>query len=75
MGRTNLHHKITGLTGLSAMQYVRALRLRKAKQLLERGDLNVSEVAFEVGFDDPKYFGRVFAEETGVPPTEPRKKA
>jgi len=75
MGRTNLHQKITNLTGMSAMQYVRALRLRKAKQLLERGDLNVSEVAFEVGFDDPKYFGRVFAEEAGVPPTQWRKKA
>lgn len=75
MGRTNLHHKITSLTGLSAMQFVRALRLHKAKQLLERGDLNVSEVAFETGFDDPKYFGRVFAEETGMPPTQWRKKA
>lgn len=74
MGRTNLHQKITSLTGMSAMQFVRALRLRKAKELLERGDLNVSEVAFEVGFDDPKYFGRVFAEETGVPPTQWRKK-
>jgi AraC-like DNA-binding protein len=57
------------------MQFVRALRIHKAKQLLERGDLNVSEVAFEVGFDDPKYFGRVFAEETGMPPTQWRKKA
>lgn len=75
MGRTNLHCKITSLSGLSAMQYVRAMRMQAAKRLLAEGRLNVSEVAFEVGFDDPKYFGRVFAEETGVPPTQWRKKA
>ena len=69
MGRTNLHCKITSLTGLSAMQYVRAMRLREAKRLLAEGRLNVSEVAFEVGFDDPKYFSRVFTEETGVAPS------
>lgn len=74
MGRTNLHHKITSLTGKSAMQYVRALRLHKAMQLLENTELNVSEIAFEVGFDDPKYFSRVFTEETGIAPSQWRKK-
>jgi DNA-binding response OmpR family regulator/two-component sensor histidine kinase len=74
MGRTNLHQKITSLTGKSVMQYVRALRLHKARQLLENTELNVSEIAFEVGFDDPKYFSRVFTEEMGMPPTRWREK-
>lgn len=74
MGRTNLHQKISSLTGQSAMQYVRALRLHEARRLLEAGELNVSEVAFAVGFDDPKYFSRVFTEETGMPPTRWREK-
>lgn len=74
MGRTNLHQKISSLTGQSAMQYVRAMRLREARRLLETGGLNVSEVAFAVGFDDPKYFSRVFTEAMGMPPTRWRSK-
>ena len=73
MSRSNLHLKFTALAGMPPMQYVRLLRLRKAKELLAGGDLNVSEAAFATGFDDPKYFSRLFSEEYGISPAQWRK--
>ncbi|MBP6826213.1 MAG: DNA-binding response regulator, partial [Saprospiraceae bacterium] len=74
MSRTNLHNKLSALTGLSTTLYVRKLRLRRAKELLAGTDATVAEIAYEVGFNDPKFFSRVYAEEYGVPPSETRKK-
>ncbi len=68
MSRTTLHKKMTALTGLSISRYLRALRLRKAQELLADSSLNVAEVAYAVGFEDPKYFSRVFSEAFGVSP-------
>ena len=68
MSRTTLHKKMTALTGLSISRYLRALRLQKARELLADSTLNVAEVAYAVGFEDPKYFSRVFSEEFGVSP-------
>lgn len=70
MSRSNLYAKLSALTGLSFNIYVRRLRLHKARHLLETSEMNVSEVAFETGFNDPKYFSRVFSEEFGMPPSE-----
>ena len=74
MSRTNLHNKLTALTGLSTTLYVRKLRLRRAQELLRTTDATVSEIAYEVGFNDPKFFSRVYGEEYGVPPSEERRK-
>ncbi|MEQ1747646.1 MAG: helix-turn-helix transcriptional regulator, partial [Saprospiraceae bacterium] len=73
MSRSVLYAKLTALTGLSFNIYLRSLRLRRAQELLKNPDMNVSEVAYEVGFNDPRYFIRVFSEEFGVPPGEWRK--
>ncbi|HEY0110588.1 MAG TPA: helix-turn-helix domain-containing protein, partial [Fibrella sp.] len=75
MSRTTLHLKLTALTGMSTSHYVRALRLRKAQELLTASALNVSEVAYAVGFDNPKYFSRLFSEEFGVSPGNYRQSA
>ena len=72
MGRTNLNLKLQALTGSSSMQLLREMRLYKAKNLLKTTDLNVSEVAFQVGFNDPKYFSRAFSEVFGVAPSAVR---
>ena len=70
MGRTNLHNKLNALTGMPLMVYLRALRLQRAKTLLASApELNISEIAYEVGFEDPKYFSRVFSEEFGKSPS------
>ncbi|WP_421828765.1 helix-turn-helix transcriptional regulator [Larkinella sp.] len=44
----------------------------KAKELLTSSDLNIAEVGYAVGFDDARYFSRVFAEEFGVSPGQYR---
>ncbi|WP_020603920.1 two-component regulator propeller domain-containing protein [Spirosoma spitsbergense] len=75
MGRTTLHNKMTALTDMSISRYVRTLRLRKAQALLTVSALNVSEVAYAVGFDNPKYFSRLFSEEFGISPGNYRQSA
>jgi signal transduction histidine kinase/DNA-binding response OmpR family regulator len=73
MNRTYLNAKMMALTGMSTMQYLRAKRMLLAKQLLLNPGLTVADVATEVGFDDPKYFSRVFSEEFGTTPQNFRR--
>ncbi len=70
MSRAQVHRKITALTDRSTSLFIRSIRLQHGKRLLQSTDLNVSEVAYRVGFDDPKYFSRVFQEEFQVAPSE-----
>lgn len=70
MSRTQLHRKLKALTGKSASQYLRTLRLNKAKQMIQNGEGNISEIAYLVGFSSPAYFSRCFKEEFGYPPRE-----
>ncbi|MEN0005850.1 MAG: response regulator [Bacteroidota bacterium] len=73
LSRTQLHRKVKALTGRSTSNFVRIIRLAKAKELLRTSDLNISQVAYEVGFRDPKYFSRTFAQEYGESPNQFRK--
>ena len=68
--RSQLHKKVKALTGHSASAYIQSRRLTKAKALLKGSDMNVSEVAWAVGFKDPKYFSRVFKREFGESPSD-----
>lgn len=65
-----LFHKEVGVT-FSA--YIKNLRMSKAKELLCGSDLKLYEIADQVGYSDPKYFGKVFKEATGMLPNEYRK--
>ena len=73
VSRVQLHRKLTALTGQSASNFIRNFRLEKARKLLQETDMNVSEIAYVVGFSDPNYFTRVFTQEHGITPTELRK--
>ncbi|MCB0579334.1 MAG: response regulator [Phaeodactylibacter sp.] len=73
LSRTQLHRKVKALTGRSTSSFIRFIRLQRAKELLRSTDLNISQVAFEVGFKDPKYFSRTFQEEFGEAPTQTRR--
>ncbi len=72
ISRAQLHRKLKKLTGLSTSHYIRSLRLEIAKELLETPDLNVSEVAFKVGFSSATYFSKVFKAQFGYSPREMR---
>ena len=69
LSRTLLYKKILTLTGKPPHEFIRLLRLKRAAQLLQKSQLNVSEVAFRVGFNDPKYFRKHFKNEYGMIPS------
>ncbi|WP_010416328.1 hybrid sensor histidine kinase/response regulator transcription factor [Anaerophaga thermohalophila] len=69
VSRTVFYNKVKGLTGMSPVEFVRQLKLKIAAQLLEKG-YNVSEVSFQVGFNDVKYFSRQFKTLFGYPPSK-----
>lgn len=69
VSRTLLHMKLRELTGQSTSEFIRTIRLKQAAKLLKQGDLNVSEVTYQVGFNDPKYFSKSFKSLFGVTPT------
>ncbi|RMG21758.1 MAG: response regulator, partial [Bacteroidetes bacterium] len=70
MSRSQLHRKLKALTDRSASAYIRAFRLQRARQQLEKGNVRVAEVAYSVGFQDPNYFSRAFSKEFGIRPSE-----
>ena len=70
MSRSNLLRKVKKLTGLSVSQFIRKIRLGKAVDLLQNGELTVSEVSFEVGFSSTSYFIKCFRDQYGFPPGE-----
>ena len=73
LSRAQLHNKIKALTGIPTSIFIRTIRLQKAKSLLETTDLNVSEIAYEVGFKNAAYFSTAYLEEFGVSPSKTRK--
>lgn len=70
MSRVYFYKKILALTDKTPSEFVRYIRLKRAADLLEKSQMFVNEVAFQVGFNDPKYFRKYFKEEFGVTPKE-----
>lgn len=69
MGRTAFYSKFKSLTGTTAVDFVRDMRLARARQLFDAGEERISMVAFEVGFNNPKYFSTCFKEKYHTSPT------
>lgn len=74
MSRTVIYTKIKALTGQNISSFIRTIRLKKAGILLTETTTNVSQVAYEVGFNDLKYFRECFKEFYKVTPSEYKKK-
>ncbi len=73
MGRTVFYGKIKAITGMAPSDFLRTLRMQRAEELIVRSNLTFSQVAFSIGFSDPKYFTKCFKKETGMTPSEYRK--
>lgn len=69
MSRVALYKKLLALTGKTPIEFIRSIRLKRAAQLLEKSQLTVAEIAYEVGFNNPKYFARYFKAEFDVLPS------
>ena len=66
--------RFTRATGYTPIQYVQALRLNEAKQLLERTHQPIDEIAWTVGYEDPAFFRRLFKRQVGITPGVHRRK-
>jgi transcriptional regulator GlxA family with amidase domain len=74
MTRRSFARRFQAATGLSPMDYVHAIRIEEAKQLLETGALGVEDVGHAVGYEDPVSFGRLFKRRAGLTPAAYRRK-
>jgi AraC-like DNA-binding protein len=70
MSRVHLYKRLTAITCMSPSEFIRQIRLRHAEQLLSRSQLTVAEVAYKVGFNNPRYLSKYFKEQYGVMPSE-----
>ena len=74
MSRSVLYNKVKATTGMTPVDFVRHIRIKKACEMLRTTNDTLTSIAFAVGFTDPKYFSKVFKKETGIVPTEYRNR-
>jgi len=70
LSRSQFYRKIKALTNQTANEFLRNIRIERAKQIIEMGNTNISEVCYKVGFSTPSYFTKCFKEHFGILPTE-----
>ncbi|MBU3024449.1 hybrid sensor histidine kinase/response regulator transcription factor [Zobellia galactanivorans] len=73
MSQSVLYRKLKALTGNTISEFIRGIRLKKAGQLLRETELNINDVAYEVGFNDIKYFRACFKKAYGKTPSAYKK--
>jgi AraC-like DNA-binding protein len=68
---STLYNKLRALTGMNISNFIRDIRMNEAKRLAEsQPDIRVSDLAYMVGFKDPKYFATCFKKDFGIQPSE-----
>ncbi len=70
LSESQLYRKLKSITGKSTALFIRSVRLQKAKELIQTTDKTISEISYELGFNDPAWFSRVFKEEFGFSPSD-----
>lgn len=69
MSRIHLYRKLNAISGKTPVEFIRSIRMERAARLLEQSQLTISEIAYQVGFNNPKYFAKQFREEFGELPS------
>ena len=69
LSESQIYRKLKAITGKSTAVFIRSIRLQKAKEMILTTDKTISEIAYEVGFNDPSWFSRAFKEEFGFAPS------
>lgn len=70
MSRTHLHRKLKSITDQSASEFIRNIRLEKAKELMKNSELKINEIGYAVGFNSHTYFTKSFKKYVGLSPQE-----
>ena len=71
MSASSLYNKLRSITGMSVSSFIRDIRMKEARRILtSTPNARVSDVAYQVGFKDPKYFATIFKKEFGIQPSE-----
>lgn len=70
LGQRQVYRKINAITGLTVSEFIKEIRLKRAEQLILRKSGTISEIAFQVGFNNPKYFSKCFKQQFGVTPVQ-----
>lgn len=70
MNRVHLYRRLMALTDHSPADFIRIIRLKRAAHLLKKSQLSISEIAYSVGFNNPKYFRKHFKEYFGILPSD-----
>ncbi len=73
LGRTVFFNKVKSIVGMSPIDFLRDLRIKRACEMITSSKLTISEISAAVGFNDQRYFSRVFKKETGMTPSEYRE--
>ncbi|WP_197734428.1 MULTISPECIES: helix-turn-helix domain-containing protein [Sphingobacterium] len=70
LSRVQLHRKVKSLTGISTGEFIRNIRLQQAEKLLLEKKMNISQVAYSLGFTNQTHFTTLFKKMYGLSPTE-----
>ncbi len=70
VSRPQLYRMMMKITGRSPANFIRQLKMNKALSLLREENLNISQIAFEVGYNNPSYFSKCFQERFGIMPSK-----
>lgn len=73
ISRVQLYKRMISLMGITPSEYLRAKRIKYAEHLLHSNEYNISEIAYKVGFNNPRYFSKYFLEAYGVTPSQYKK--
>lgn len=74
LAERSFKRRFAAATGYTPVEYVQALRIEEAKQMLETEDIAIEEVAVMVGYEDPTFFRRLFKRRAGVTPAQYRQR-
>lgn len=70
VSRSVFFKKLKTLTGMAPIEFIKEMRVKRAAQLIETGDYNMTQIAYMVGINDPRYFSKCFKQHYGMTPTE-----
>ena len=70
LSRGHLYKKLMSITGKGPADFIRIIRLKRSRQLLEKSQKQIAEIAYEVGFSSPKRFSINFKSEFGMSPSD-----